>query len=567
MIVRPSTPRHSEIANSIVSLQLEFPEIPEEDLDQQFIRALRTEETIPAALAKCRYYAAEIKKAKAHRVPFGPSLQSTPLSNVVPYEMAKYCDSETFNALVTVCKDFAGVLRRNGQNCCHHVTKGKTNMAFVNPQIVKSLEIGGIYKEPAGKPELSAITLCEKFPNCRTVWWKLPSDWRTKYPQGTYIESNCFSLQSIDGLYFRFYPRGKERSRKGFCSLYIGSGGSVHDVELRLSLRSHSHTITQKLNDEYVDGFVNFCDLSGHKGDISIGIHVLHGPQDSHEKDMKVEASRRVATWTIPRMCSSRLKDIQIGDRITSDVFSLRGLGDDACLVLYPKGDTVDAISRVGDFVNAGLFGSSNRDVTFRMSAGKVSKVLTAFAERFQTKATGVTKSCGEFFDACYGLLPDLIDSSTDQLKLRLEILDNEGSQSMKTNCKVKGKLGSVAQWRFNNISSLLGQMNPGEALYSRYFTLMDIPGVFFGFSIVFLKDEIQVSFTQVNQKAEETIAKFDLNFRYNDQVAGKSCTHTFNGIHDTYTTTFEKKHSDTVSSFAVEVDLWRWRQRGQAEI
>lgn len=303
------------------------------------------------------------------------------------------------------------------------------------------------------------------YPNCRTVWWKV-SDWSKKMA-GEYMESGAFTVQDIPGIYFRFYPRGKAHSRGGYCSLYIGSSGTDRDLTLRLKLANSSHILSQRLQEDYVDGFVNFCNLGGVSpdSDLYCGLEVVCGPRDTDKEKMSLSAGPLWAKWTIPRMTSSYMDEFRTGDRITSDTFTVDGLGEDACFVIYPKGDTVDAISKVGDFVNVGLFGSAERDVTFRLSAGKVSKVMTAASERYRAKQTGNTKSCGEFFDACYAPLTDMVDHANDQLKMTIEVLDTQTEHRLTAT-------QNQTKWQLSNSAALFNQILPGEKLYSRYFKI-----------------------------------------------------------------------------------------------
>merc|ERR1711964_776850 len=171
---------------------------------------------------------------------------------------------------------------------------------------------------------------------------------------------------------------------------------------------------------------------------------------------MKLNAGTVKASWTIPRMSEQHLQKLTTGDRITSDVFTLNGLGDDACFVLYPKGDTVDAISKVGDFANVGLFGSSENDVTFRMSAGQVSKVMTACADRYQSNLSGATKSCGEFFDSCFGSLTDLVDKDSDSLHLTIDVLDTDAQQYIRSR-------DNLVKWCFYDATNLLNNLDTEE--------------------------------------------------------------------------------------------------------
>lgn len=566
------------ICSVLTELQKEFSDVPEKIIDFAFLEAVQDRRSVPSLYLSMRSLLTDVRgrlssmtgrsrekacnsrffsasssscqwseNAEIRRLSGETSLNSAPFSTVVPLETAKYLDAQMFGRLVACCREFRDTLNSNEGYKMQHVTQ-KVAAQTVNYSAVTSLVVAHRETDPD-------CTLTNDMPNCRTILWK-PRNWESA-AQGKFIESGNFTLQNVSGLYFRFYPRGKERSKPGCCSLYIGSEGTPNDVVMRLSLNGSSHSIVQRLNGEYVDGFVNFCDLSNIKGDLVISAEILHGPLDSHAEDMKVVSTGRSATWTIPRLTSARINDMEVGDRITSDVFSLRELGDDACLVLYPKGDTVDSISRVGEFVNAGLFGSSSSDVTFRLSAGRTRKVLTAFAEKFQTKVTGTTKSCGEFFDACFGLLPDVIDEEQDQLQLTLEVLDTEGKQTMKS-------FGSTTVWKFQKMQNLLREIGEGEAIHSRYFTFkmgnQEIPWLFYGFSIVILKDKVELTFIQVNQRGGKTVADLDLRLSIGHDTAKKasatSFRQVFNGIHDTTTLTFPNPLGMKLTKFRAEVTL-----------
>jgi len=283
----------------------------------------------------------------------------------------------------------------------------------------------------------------------------------------------------------RLYPRGKQRSKPGYCSLYMGSAGTEKDVMLRLRIGNHSHIIAQKLSKDYVDGFVNFCPVNADEP-FDVVVEVIHGPKDRNLEGQKLElpVSGGVVNWSIPRMAKDTLDSFAMGDRITSDTFSLASLGEEACFVIYPKGDTVDAISSVGNFVNVGLFGSADRDVTFRLTSGKVSKILTASRDRFSTKIQGQTKSCGEFFDACFATIEELCqDSYDDTLMMKLEILDTAAQHSSKQEIQKPSAEtefdeiptmvhdGTIV-WKIDNMQPLRENLPYNEQVFSRYSAL-----------------------------------------------------------------------------------------------
>lgn len=336
------------------------------------------------------------------------------------------------------------------------------------------------------EPEITNPNL---FPNCRSVVWQPNISFAPN--KNDYVESKTFSLQGMEGLYMRLYPRGKQRSKPGYCSLYMGSAGTESDVMLKLRIGNHSHIIAQKLSKDYVDGFVNFCPVNPEEP-FDVVVEVMHGPNDKEVEGQKLDipVSGGVVKWTIPRMSKDTLDSFAMGDRITSDTFNLPSLGEEACFVIYPKGDTVDAISSVGNFVNVGLFGSADRDVTFRLSSGKVSKVLTASKDRFSTKIQDKTKSCGEFFDACFATIEELTEDSFDEsLSLTLEILDTAAehkSELIKAKPTVETQFdeqpqyvhdGNI-QWEINNLQPLRDNLENSEKIYSRY-SALNVPDGF----------------------------------------------------------------------------------------
>jgi len=365
----------------------------------------------------------------------------------------------------------------------------QTNLFHLNA--VKSINLGESTVDPnreskdtddseMKEPEIKNPNM---FPNCRSVVWQPNISFAPD--KNDYVESKTFSLQGMEGLYMRLYPRGKQRSKPGYCSLYMGSAGTESDVMLKLRIGNHSHIIAQKLSKDYVDGFVNFCPVNPAEP-FDVTVEVMHGPKDSEVEGQKLEipVSGGVVKWTIPRMSKTTLDSFSMGDRITSDTFNLPSLGEEACFVIYPKGDTVDAISSVGNFVNVGLFGSADRDVTFRLSSGKVSKILTASKDRFSTKIQGQTKSCGEFFDACFATIEELTcESFDDSLTLTLEILDT-ASQHKSEHIRATPTTETMfdeqpeythdgnIKWEINNLQPLRDNLENSEKIYSRYSAL-----------------------------------------------------------------------------------------------
>jgi len=541
----------SRIINAVLSLQEKYGNsVSPEELDGYLIRALRVCQgdislSVTLASELVETYCITDQKNT-------PCLSFDPLASVILTRISDCLRAD----------DLAGLLC-SAPEVRKYLVDVKSKKLSLNHILHPTTELQKLQLEkfPIDAGQVKSVTISKEedagnqimvsraeFPALRTVWWE-PNDWQ-KVDSGSYVESPIFSLQGVNGLYFRFYPHGKDHSRKGFCSLYIGSDGTPRDVSIRLRLATTSHIITQKLNGEYVDGFVNFCDLRNlENSTIAVGVDVLHGPFDNEAEEMSLSCGPQWATWNIPRMTSSHLKMFHTGDRITSDVFSLDGLGDDACFVLYPKGDTVDAISKVGDFVNVGLFGSSDRDVTFRMTAGNVSKVLTACAERYRSKVAGSTKSCGEFFDSCFGSLNDLVDHHHDKLTLTLEVLNTTAQQDMISK-------NSTTKWCFYDASTLINSLNMGEMLHSRYFTMIGSSGVFFSMGLVFNEDEVELHFTQVNQESDCTTALVDLNFQTLRGEHPATRDITWKGLKDTAVIKFEIPEVKELDLFRVEATL-----------
>lgn len=485
-----------------------------------------------------------------------PWLQMEPATQCVVPAMCEYLEATDACAVLATCK---------GLNRAMHDVKGRLVIPHVsdkakifsserlNFETVQSMRITTIChdaEERFDQPPEKELRLANEMPNCRTMWW-CPEK-AADVPKGEYIESESFAIQGITGIYLRWYPNGKEYSRKGQCSLYIGSDGSERDVTLRLWVGNTSHIITQKLQADFVDGFVNFGDVTEMfaSGRINVGIEVLCGVNDSHLAEMETKAGASKATWVIPRMNANHLAQLNTGDRITSDVFSLNGLGDDACFVLYPKGDTVDAISKIGDFVNVGLFGSADRDVTFRLTAGKVTKVMTACCDRFQSVHNGTVRSCGEFFDACFGTLEDLVDPTTDTLTLTLEVLDEEAHQLF----SIKEAL---ARWSFLNATNLK-RNTEGETMHSRYFTIaqLNLPEEYF--QLKWTREGTTGKFSLLRINTNGTPAKVCVSLR----VASPSfqekihLSEKYNGLMSEVSTKFTLPENFNITDFKLEADV-----------
>ena len=390
----------------------------------------------------------------------------------------------------------------------------------------------------------------DSFPNCRTIVWR--PDTSTAPRQGDYVESIFFNLQGMENLYMRLYPHGKERSKPGYCSVYVGSCGTDRDVMLKVRIGRHSHIIAQKLSGDYVDGFVNFCPALGDET-FEVSLDVLHGPRDDDLECMNltIPVHGNIAKWSIPRMSRKTIDSFSMGDRITSDNFTLPGMGDESCFVIYPKGDTVDAISSVGNFVNVGLFGSSDQDVTFRLSAGSVSKVLTACCDRYKTKDIGKTKSCGEFFDACFATIDQLVDFRRAKLDMKLEVLDTVSRHRMTLN-------DGLTTWQVTGIDQMLPLLAPGEQLFSRYIHLPNVSGVFMNYAISYDRSLREIAFEIfcINGARDSVSMNLDFTFQFGCDLhsigydVGKTQSHeeegldlNFRGLRDSVKFTF-KQHA-----------------------
>lgn len=408
---------------------------------------------------------------------------------------------------------------------------------------VRTMNLGPCSVNPSDQTDVAmtdqvSIAYPDQFPNCRTVTWRPEISYAPQ--NGDYVESRNFCLQGMKDLYLRLYPNGKERSKAGYCSLYMGSSGTEKDVMLRLRIGKHSHIIAQKLSPDYVDGFVNFCavDLSQ---DFEIFVEVIHGPRDDDREcqSLDLPVCGGVAKWSIPRISKDTLESFAMGDRITSDTFTLPALGEEACFVIYPKGDTVDAISHVGNFVNVGLFGSAEKDVTFRLTSGGVSKVLTATADRFSTKMIGITKSCGEFFDACYGTIDDLLDGQEDgRLNLQLDVLDTCSSHVFRHPVSRPNSNTPSTVWSIHDATQLKENIYLNEAFFSRYFGLMEwsgkhdangrptfkqVPSTFHNYSLAFLDNgDIQVDVFVINGGLSHITSCVEVSLRLNEDRANE---------------------------------------------
>jgi hypothetical protein len=343
-------------------------------------------------------------------------------------------------------------------------------------------------------PQEAGAEVPANFRNCRTIWWKVPDV--TDMPKGDYVESGCISAQGISGIYFRFYPKGKANTRPGFCSLYVGSHGTECDVTVRLRLGTTKRILTQRLHPAFVDGVLNFCDLSQTGSDsLVIGLDIMRGPEDDLAP-MTVTSAPLWAEWTIPNMTEEHMNTLSKCDRFTSDILNVDGLGQDAAFVLYPKGDDADAISGLGQFVNVGLFGSSHRDVTFRMSAGGVSKVLTACSDRYRAKFTGRVKASGEFFDPCFAKLEDMVDAEKDEIRINLEVLDTTAKHHL------SGGSESV-EWHLEDIAHLRQQMQSGEFMTSRFVNMPGVKDGYLSLGIAFHEHAVEFSLTRVAKEGK----------------------------------------------------------------
>lgn len=437
-------------------------------------------------------------RSEVQCTPAFPWIASEPFTTILFPAVGDWLDCMDVASACSSCKPIEeGFRNRHGQRVMRHVTE---SLCHADADSVDLTAVQSLLLQSG--MEVETVRVAENLPNCRVVYWNVEGINASVEP-GAYVESAAFSVQGIDELYLRFYPRGKDHSRPGFCSLYVGSNGTERDVSLRLKINGETHILTQRLNGNYVDGFVNFCDLSSTdltKG-IRVGLEVVCGENDDMEK-MKMELAPRWATWTIPRMTQEYMKEFTTGDRISSDIFSVDGLGDDACFVLYPKGDTVDALSKVGGFVNVGLFGSADdKNVSFRMSAGGVSKVLTTCAKRYKSKSTGATKSCGEFFDACFGMLDEMMDSSRDELRLTLEVLDTQAVHDM------VAREGHIT-WTIRDMEHLVSSLSNSDFLHCRYFSIhpKNVCNGFFSMGLRFAADgSIDFALTKVGQMSSST--------------------------------------------------------------
>jgi hypothetical protein len=195
-------------------------------------------------------------------------------------------------------------------------------------------------------------------------------------------------------------------------------------------------------------------------------------------------------------MTEEHMNTLSKCDRFTSDILNVDGLGQDAAFVLYPKGDDADAISGLGQFVNVGLFGSSHRDVTFRMSAGGVSKVLTACSDRYRAKFTGRVKASGEFFDPCFAKLEDMVDAEKDEIRINLEVLDTTAIHHL------SGGSESV-EWHLEDIAHLRQQMQSGEFMTSRFVNMPGVKDGYLSLGIAFHEHAVEFSLTRVAKEGK----------------------------------------------------------------
>merc|ERR1712139_322177 len=111
--------------------------------------------------------------------------------------------------------------------------------------------------------------------------------------------------------------------------------------------------------------------------------------------------------------------------------------------------------------VNVGLFGSADRDVSFRLSSGSVSKVLTACSKRYCTKTgAGGNQSSGEFFDPCFARMDDMFDAKKDEMRICVEVLDSVTRHHVEA-------VGNCVFWKLDNCGALFDAMSSGESISS----------------------------------------------------------------------------------------------------
>jgi len=461
-------------------------------------------------------------------------LHLEPFTTVVVPFVGELLEARDVAAMKSCCSSLNSATNSlNGFQIFNHVNKRimDVDATRIQRSAVLSVDLGEEHRSGEELFDFSELV------NCRTIFWR-PSNWESAVP-GHVIESPDFALQGLEKVKFRFYPRGKEHSHKNHCALYVSCKTTERDVVLRLKVGNVTHILNQRMDGNYVDGFVNFCDYIPQvfNGVLKIGLEVVVGPNDVETARMELSSAPKWAQWTIPNVKNKLTSVFQTGDRITSDTFSVDGLGEAACFVLYPKGDMVDSISKVGDFVNIGLFGGSDKDVTFRLTAGKVSKILTACADRYQSKVKGTTKSCGEFFDACFGTLEDMLDED-GSVRIYLEVIDTQSIHNMAVSN------GEIV-WSLKNASHLRDQFIQAqfsESVTSRYFGLTGVTDGFFALGARFVNsDTVEATVTKLHHKGSHSNSRmnFQLSVRAGENSESHSKACEFSGTRSTEKFTF----------------------------
>jgi len=188
--------------------------------------------------------------------------------------------------------------------------------------------------------------------------------------------------------------------------------------------------------------------------------------------------------------------------------------------------------------------------------------VLTACSDRYKTKDIGKTKSCGEFFDACFATIDQIIDFEKERLDMRLEVLDTCAKHVMSTQ-------DGVTSWEIVGIDQMLTLLKPMEKLYSRYVHLPTAKGVFLNFAFAYdrANREVVVEVCCINgTKTEDVKLDLDFNFKFGCDLAsigydvGKTQIYSekrslaFNGLRDSTVFRFKQDSHIPFRMFLAEM-------------
>ena len=187
--------------------------------------------------------------------------------------------------------------------------------------------------------------------------------------------------------------------------------------------------------------------------------------------------------------------------------------------------------------------------------------MLTACCDRYKTKDIGKTKSCGEFFDACFATIDQLVDFRKAKLDMKLEVLDTVSRHRMTLN-------DGQTTWQVTGIDQMLPLLAPGEQMFSRYIHLPNVPGVFMNYAISYDRSlrEIVFEIFCINGARDSVSMNIDFNFQFGCDLnaigydVGKTQSHQenreimFRGLRDSVKFTFKQDQHIPIRMFFAKV-------------